>query len=235
MQAHESHGPVTRQRSTRRELARSHATLCAALVGLGVLGAGLPTPASAGPSDLAVDGARASGPRAHARARLTICKYAGPGVRAGSRYRFRVNARRLTIAAGKKQSRCETLGVPANAKVRIDEDVPKGSRVAISTTPANALLRSDPVKRAAVVRLRRPTTIRFTNAVCDEAGAPGAPGAGVDVDEDRGPLSTLYPGLDTTTDAFYPLPCDPSIGGTLPPEVDDPPSQQEVDTTAAVT
>jgi hypothetical protein len=51
----------------------------------------------------------------------------------------------------------------------------------------------------------------------------------VDVDEDRGQLSALYPALDTTTDAFYPLPCDPSIGGTLPAAVNDPPTQQELD------
>lgn len=39
------------------------------------------------------------------------------------------------------------------------------------------------------------------------------------VDLDRGSLAALYPDLDTTTDAFYArLPCEPSIGGTLPPE-----------------
>jgi hypothetical protein len=46
------------------------------------------------------------------------------------------------------------------------------------------------------------------------------------VEEDRGLLSSLYPGSDTTTDAFYPLPCDPSIGGSLPPDV--PPSPDEL-------
>lgn len=51
--------------------------------------------------------------------------------------------------------------------------------------------------------------------------------APVDVDEDRGLLSTLYPKLNTTTDEFYPLPCEPSIGGELPP--DEPPSQDELD------
>jgi hypothetical protein len=50
------------------------------------------------------------------------------------------------------------------------------------------------------------------------------------VDEDLGPVSSLYPGVDTTTDAMYPLPCDPSIGGTLP-EVPEP-TQAELDTTA---
>ncbi|MES2634453.1 MAG: hypothetical protein V4669_15890 [Pseudomonadota bacterium] len=40
-----------------------------------------------------------------------------------------------------------------------------------------------------------------------------------DVNEDTGSLAALYPDLDTTTDAFYPsLPCESSIGGTLPPE-----------------
>lgn len=39
------------------------------------------------------------------------------------------------------------------------------------------------------------------------------------VDADLGSLAGLYPDLDTTTDAFYPsLPCEPSIGGTLPAE-----------------
>ncbi len=41
-----------------------------------------------------------------------------------------------------------------------------------------------------------------------------------DVDQDNGLISLLYPGLDTTTDEFYPdLPCDPSIGGDPPPTV----------------
>ncbi len=49
----------------------------------------------------------------------------------------------------------------------------------------------------------------------------------VDVDEDLGSLAALYPDLDTTTDAFYPLlPCEPSIGGTLPP--DEPPTQDDL-------
>ena len=42
----------------------------------------------------------------------------------------------------------------------------------------------------------------------------------VDVDEDRGLLSDLYPGRDTTA-GLYPLGCEPSIGGTLPAEVDE--------------
>ncbi len=41
----------------------------------------------------------------------------------------------------------------------------------------------------------------------------------VDVDEDLGLLSDLYPDLDTTTDAYHSsVKCEPSIGGTLPPE-----------------
>ncbi len=48
------------------------------------------------------------------------------------------------------------------------------------------------------------------------------------VDEDEGSLSSLYPELDTTTDAFYPnLPCEPSIGGTLP--ATEQPSQDVID------
>jgi hypothetical protein len=51
--------------------------------------------------------------------------------------------------------------------------------------------------------------------------------APVGVDEDLGSLAALYPDLDTSTDSFYPnLPCEPSIGGTLPPEV--PPTQDEL-------
>jgi hypothetical protein len=49
------------------------------------------------------------------------------------------------------------------------------------------------------------------------------------VDQDQGQLSALYPSLDTTTDGFYPLPCEPSIGGTLPAEVNDQLSQTEID------
>ncbi len=80
-----------------------------------------------------------------------------------------------------------------------------------------------------------------TRPPCDEAavmkdGKPVFPvgatdiEAPVDVDEDRGLLSALYPGLNTTTDEFYPLPCEPSIGGTLPADV--PPSQDELDAEA---
>lgn len=52
----------------------------------------------------------------------------------------------------------------------------------------------------------------------------------IDVDEDRGLVSALYPTSNTTTDQFYPLPCEPSIGGTLPP--DEQPSQDELDVDA---
>lgn len=49
----------------------------------------------------------------------------------------------------------------------------------------------------------------------------------VNVDEDLGSIAALYPGLNTTTDAFYPnLLCEPSIGGVLPVEV--PPTQDEL-------
>ncbi len=50
----------------------------------------------------------------------------------------------------------------------------------------------------------------------------------VSVDEDLGSLAALYPELDTSTDAFYSsLPCEPSIGGTLPVEV--PIAQDQLD------
>ena len=50
------------------------------------------------------------------------------------------------------------------------------------------------------------------------------------VDEDRGLLSDLYPDRDTTTDAFYPLPCEASIGGTLPPDEPEVPGDTEAET-----
>lgn len=76
--------------------------------------------------------------------------------------------------------------------------------------------------------------------VCDEAaemrdGRPVLPAGAtdieepVDVDEDRGLVSNLYAGANSGTDDFYPLPCDPSIGGELPPDVDAPPTQDELD------
>lgn len=75
---------------------------------------------------------------------------------------------------------------------------------------------------------------------CDEAAVmnegavvfpPGATDIGqpVLVDEDRGLVSDLYPDRDTTTDAFYPLPCEASIGGTLPPDEPDPPGYTEAE------
>ena len=63
-------------------------------------------------------------------------------------------------------------------------------------------------------------------ALLDKAGNVVFPAEATDtelpvsVDEDLGSLAALYPELDTTTDSFYPnLPCEPSIGGTLPPNV----------------
>jgi hypothetical protein len=49
----------------------------------------------------------------------------------------------------------------------------------------------------------------------------------VDVDEELGTLSSQYPGVDTTTTAMYPLPCEPSIGGTLPPDAEDPETDED--------
>ena len=85
------------------------------------------------------------------------------------------------------------------------------------------------------------TAIEYIKNQCDEPAVVNDAGmvifptgateieAPVDVDEDRGPLSTLYPALDTTTDAFYPLPCEPSIGGTLPASVNEIPTKDDVD------
>ena len=57
----------------------------------------------------------------------------------------------------------------------------------------------------------------------------------VSVDEDHGSIAALYPGFDTTTDAFYPrLPCEPSLGGTLPADAEAPPTQGELDDEAFV-
>ena len=46
----------------------------------------------------------------------------------------------------------------------------------------------------------------------------------VDVAEDRGLLSDLYPERDTSA-GLYPLPCEPSIGGKLPDEVNEQPEK----------
>lgn len=81
------------------------------------------------------------------------------------------------------------------------------------------------------------TTACDEPAVLDKEGRAvlpeGATNAGqpVNVDEDLGSIADLYTDLDTTTDGFYgSLPCDPSIGGTLPD--DEPPSQDELDAEA---
>lgn len=55
-----------------------------------------------------------------------------------------------------------------------------------------------------------------------------------DVDEELGTLSSLYPSVDTTTDQMYPLPCEPSIGGTLPPEAEEPESDADLTKDATV-
>ncbi len=79
-------------------------------------------------------------------------------------------------------------------------------------------------------------------AACDEEAVLGPDGnvifpagatdmtAPEDVDEDLGLVSDLYPDLDTTTDAFYALlPCEPSIGGELPPEALEEPTPDEIE------
>jgi hypothetical protein len=92
-------------------------------------------------------------------------------------------------------------------------------------------------------RERPPVLVANPVTECDEAAVLNPDGqvifpAGVTdietsvlVDEVRGSLTELYPDLDTTTDGFYSdLPCDPSIGGTLPSIP--PPSQHEIDAEA---
>jgi hypothetical protein len=92
---------------------------------------------------------------------------------------------------------------------------------------------------AAVPAVAQPQSIIALPPACDEpavmnGGVVAFPQAAtdiegqIDVDEDHGPLAILYPDLDTTTDAFYPLPCAASIGGTLPPGANDPPSADEL-------
>ena len=82
----------------------------------------------------------------------------------------------------------------------------------------------------APTRVEAGTRARPAVVICDEAAVLDKEGrvtfpaeatdieASVAVDEVRGTLPALYPGMNTTTDAFYAsLPCEPSIGGTLPP------------------
>lgn len=73
---------------------------------------------------------------------------------------------------------------------------------------------------------------------CDDEAAPLDPNGAVmfppeldptepitysDVDLTVGNVSTLYPGFDTSLDDWYAqFPCDPSIGGTVPPEASNP-------------
>ncbi len=55
------------------------------------------------------------------------------------------------------------------------------------------------------------------------------------VQENLGLVSDLFPELDTTTDAFYEkLPCEPSIGGTLPEAVNTEPTADEIEIEAAL-
>ncbi|HEV3089153.1 MAG TPA: hypothetical protein VGX96_18220 [Candidatus Elarobacter sp.] len=80
---------------------------------------------------------------------------------------------------------------------------------------------------------------------CDEAaqldgnGQPVVPAGATQVGgsdtftEDRGSLASLYPDRLTNTDAMYPLPCDPSIGGASPPPVPTP-SPDELDAANAL-
>jgi hypothetical protein len=60
------------------------------------------------------------------------------------------------------------------------------------------------------------------NLVLPPDADPDAPVSDeIDVDEDLGAVADLYPDLVTKTDLWYPdFPCDPSIGGEVPPEAD---------------
>ncbi len=95
--------------------------------------------------------------------------------------------------------------------------------VLVTTAPAEAAPSKQPPKPVC----DEPAEMRDGKPVLP-AGATDVSGP-VDVDEDRGLVSDLYPGAASGTDSFYPLPCEPSIGGELPPEVDDPPSPDELD------
>lgn len=92
-------------------------------------------------------------------------------------------------------------------------------------------------ERQRPVDVARPVTECDEAAVLDKEGQVVFPVGATDieasvlVEEARGPISALYPDLDTTTDGFYSdLPCDPSIGGTLPTMPS--PSQDEIDAEA---
>lgn len=94
-----------------------------------------------------------------------------------------------------------------------------------------------------IVARPKPTVAPDPSAECDEAaemkdGKAVIPAGATEVgkpyvvDEDRGLLVAKYRGRNTTTDAMYPLPCEPSIGGTMPPE--ELPSQDELDADASL-
>lgn len=80
-----------------------------------------------------------------------------------------------------------------------------------------------PVRVEEVARPRPGAVTCDEVAVLDREGRPVFPAGATDIEasvvvaENRGSLANLYAGVNTTTDAFYAnLPCEPSIGGTLP-------------------
>jgi hypothetical protein len=86
--------------------------------------------------------------------------------------------------------------------------------------------------------------VAIRESECDETAMmkgerPVIPGGATEVtapedvlNQDDGPLSILYPDVDTTTDAMYPMPCEGSIGGTLPAGTDAEPSPAEEEAAA---
>lgn len=122
--------------------------------------------------------------------------------------------------------------------------------VALAASPFSAL--APPANAAAGVTVRHATTASITNpfpgniaapedpceqpAQLDGSGKPIFPDGAEEttkpyvVSEDEGLVSALYPDRDTTTDAMYPLPCEPSIGGSIP--AIPAPSQDDLDNVA---
>lgn len=105
---------------------------------------------------------------------------------------------------------------------------------------------ADPAKFGGPLQVKEatlnPNIIRFRDECDAEAvtqeGVPVLPAGATDivmyngamVDEEVGPLASVYPDLHTETDEFNQFrPCDPSIGGYLPPGVNQQPTAGELD------
>ena len=87
------------------------------------------------------------------------------------------------------------------------------------------------------IEIRTGLTESTKTTPCDEEAQaelpPGAESEGTeDVDEEEGPLSTLFPTVDTSVDTWYSKePCAPAQGGEVPPEAEE--GREEGEETAA--